>query len=208
MAHVPLPPGRPGIEALLAARPDTAGPLLMLADILLRPPAESSFSPAERELVAAVVSTRNGCRFCSQSHAAVARLLWGEQSDVVNSILLDADTSPITPRLRALLSIADAVAVGGQQVSAELVAGARDAGATDEEVHDTVLIAAAFCMFNRYVDGLATPLPNDPVIYDAMAARLVANGYRRPAAASHPLEGVSAASGDGPGNEERLPVSR
>jgi hypothetical protein len=50
-------------------------------------------------------------------------------------------------------------------------------GATDLEIHDTVLIAAAFCMYNRYVDGLATSAPRDPEFYIATGARLAEEGY-------------------------------
>jgi hypothetical protein len=73
----------------------------------------------------------------------------------------------------ALLEIAALVRVDGRLVSAEAVAQARMAGATDREIHDTVLITATFCMFNRYVDGLATSVPDDPVQYAMSAAHLV-----------------------------------
>ena len=81
--------------------------------------------------------------------------------------------------MRALLDIAGLVRVDGRLVSDEAVASARAEGATDREIHDTVLIAAAFCMFNRYVDGL-TPVPDDPAQYELSAAHLVAHGYRVP----------------------------
>jgi hypothetical protein len=56
----------------------------------------------------------------------------------------------------------------------------RAEGATDLEIHDTVLIAAAFCMFNRYVDGLGTSAPDDPAQYAASAQHLVRHGYQVP----------------------------
>jgi hypothetical protein len=62
-------------------------------------------------------------------------------------------------------------------VTAELVEAARKQGATDVEIHDTVLIAAAFCMYNRYVDGLATFAPDDPENYAERARALVEHGY-------------------------------
>jgi hypothetical protein len=58
-----------------------------------------------------------------------------------------------------------------------MVEAARAEGATDLEIHDTVLIAAAFCMFNRYVDGLGTLAPTDPSVYDRTAERIVSVGY-------------------------------
>jgi len=75
--------------------------------------------------------------------------------------------------------IAGKTAQGGKHVTTGDVERARAQGATDLEIHDTVLIAAAFSMFNRYVDGLATFTPSDPALYDEMAVEIVANGYVR-----------------------------
>ncbi len=68
---------------------------------------------------------------------------------------------------------------GGKQVTVEDIARAREQGATDKEIHDTVLIAAAFCMYNRYVDGLATSQPADPGAYREMGKMLAHEGYVR-----------------------------
>ncbi|BAL88060.1 putative carboxymuconolactone decarboxylase [Actinoplanes missouriensis 431] len=160
MAHIDLPP-LPGIAGLLAAHPHTAGPLNQLAEALLRGP--SPLTPAQRETIAAHVSRENGCEFCARTHGAVARELGG------------ADATDAT--LRSLLVIADRVRVDGRSVSPEDVAAAREAGADDRAIHDTVLIAAAFSMFNRYVDGLATALPADPADYDRHARALATGGY-------------------------------
>jgi alkylhydroperoxidase/carboxymuconolactone decarboxylase family protein YurZ len=86
----------------------------------------------------------------------------------------------VRAKLGSLLAIAAAVQQGGLSVTAELVARARAAGATDLEIHDTVLIAAVFCMFDRYVDGLATIAPDDPALYAAGAQRLIKDGYLPP----------------------------
>jgi Carboxymuconolactone decarboxylase family len=88
----------------------------------------------------------------------------------------------VSAKLKALLAIAAAVARSGRAVTAGHVAQAREAGATDVEIHDTVLIAATFCMFNRYVDGLATAAPDDPAVYAAGAQRLITQGYLPPSA--------------------------
>jgi alkylhydroperoxidase/carboxymuconolactone decarboxylase family protein YurZ len=96
---------------------------------------------------------------------------------VVEQVRVDASTAPVSAKLKALLAIASAVRQGGRDVTAELVAGARTAGATDLEIHDTVLIAALFCMFNRYVDGLGAIAPDDPASYAAGAQRLILHGY-------------------------------
>jgi alkylhydroperoxidase family enzyme len=95
----------------------------------------------------------------------------------VRSVLSDADTAAVSDKLRALLRIAAAVREDGRKVTPDLVAAARTEGATDVEIHDTVLIAAAFCMFNRYVDGLGTLPAAEPAMYAAMANRITTEGY-------------------------------
>jgi uncharacterized peroxidase-related enzyme len=183
MSHIDLSNDLPGIVGLLAYRPETAGPLSALAETLLR--ADNSLGRGEREAIAAYVSFLNECRFCELSHSAfAARQLTGGY-DVVDSIKRDPHEAPVSPRLRALLDIAASVQRSGREVTDTQIAAARAAGATDVEIHDTVLIAAAFCMYNRYVDGLATWAPDAREAYDEMAEVIVANGYgaaRGPAA--------------------------
>jgi alkylhydroperoxidase family enzyme len=101
---------------------------------------------------------------------------------LVEQVRAGPASAPVSAKLKALLTIASAVAHSGHAVTAEHVADARAAGATDVEIHDTVLIAAAFCMFNRYVDGLATIAPEDPALYAAGAQRLIKHGYLAPSA--------------------------
>lgn len=177
MPHIAIDNGLPGISGLLALRPDTAAPLGLLADALLRAPAP--MSRGERELVAAYVSHLNGTRFCTGAHGAFAAAQLEEGDDVVKAVLADPATAPLTDRMRALLRIAAEVQERVGPVSHEAVAAARAAGAGDTEIHDTVLIAAAFCMYNRYVDGLATDVPEDPGYYAEGAKRIVGSGYGR-----------------------------
>ena len=178
MAHIELGNDLPGILGLLAYRPETAGPLGDLAEVLLR--GDSTLSRGERELIAAYVSRRNECEYCSNSHAATAAAQLPGGASLVGQVFADPDDAGLSEKLRALLDIADLVRVDGRLVSAEAVAKARAAGATDREIHDTVLISAAFCMYNRYVDGLGTPVPDDPAQYVAGAQALVEHGYRPP----------------------------
>ena len=182
MPRIPAPPSVPGIVGLFAARPLTAKPMQLLAEALLRGPfAEgSTLTRGDRELVAAVVSTRNDCTFCSLSHAAFAAAQIEGGSDVVEAARRDPKTAPVSKKMRALLAIAEQVQRGGRHVTDEAVAAARAEGATDTDVHDTVLIAAAFCMFNRYVDGLAAITPSEPAAYDMMAQMILEQGYVRP----------------------------
>jgi len=177
MAHIALRDGLPGIRALMDFDPETARPLSALAEVLLR--RSEGLSPGERELIAAHVSTLNRCTFCASSHGATARHLLGEQAALVDAVRNDPASAPVGEKLRALLDIAARVQQGGQSVRPEDVQTARAHGATDAEIHDTVLIAAAFCMYNRYVDGLAAWTPDDPAAYDRMGAILATTGYVR-----------------------------
>jgi uncharacterized peroxidase-related enzyme len=177
MPHIPLPEGLPGITSGFAFRPETARPMRELAEVLLRGP--SSLTSGEREMIAAFVSSRNDCHFCQASHSAAAAHHLGGSYTVVEAVKLDYQTAPVSSKLKALLAIAAKVQQGGKQVTAGDVERARAEGATDVEIHDAVLIAAAFCMFNRYVDGLATLTPVDPAAYDAMGRRMAEQGYVR-----------------------------
>ena len=175
MAHIPLPEGLPGIVGPFAISPETARPMRELAEVLLRGP--NSLTPAERELIAAYVSARNDCRFCALSHGAAAAAHLGTEFAWIQEVQADVDSADVSPKLKTLVAIAGKVQQGGKHVTAEDVARARAAGATDKEIHDTVLIAAAFCMYNRYVDGLATWQPEDPREYREMGERMAHVGY-------------------------------
>ena len=176
MPHIPLPDDRPGIAGLLAVKPTTGTKIAALMHEMLR--GSSPLSPGERELIAAHVSQLNDCEFCARSHAATLHEL--DPGEALHP-LLDGRSGAAQPRLAALLRLAGKVAAGGRQVVPDDIAAARTAGVTDEEIHDTVLIAAAFCMINRYVDGLDAITPHDQASYDRMGAMLAAQGYERSA---------------------------
>lgn len=175
MPHIALPTELPGISSAMAFRPETGKPLRELAEALLRGP--NSLTSAERETIAAFVSARNDCTFCHLSHRAAAAHNNGGDYSLVDAVKVDYTTAPVSAKLKALLAIAAKVQHSGRDVTADDVAKARAEGATDVEIHDAVLIAAAFCMYNRYVDGLATWTPTDPAAYDQMGQRLATQGY-------------------------------
>jgi uncharacterized peroxidase-related enzyme len=175
MPHIPIPNDLPGIRGLMAFRPETAKVLNELVDVLLRQP--SSLQAGERELIATYVSAGNDCFYCQTIHGAIAACHFGGDEDLVAQVKRDYTQAPISEKLKALLGIADKARAGGKNVTIQLVEQARQQGATDLEIHDTVLIAAAFCMFNRYVDGLATVASQDPNFYRERAAKIVAGGY-------------------------------
>ena len=175
MPHVNLGSDAFGIMSLFEYRPETALPLCELAEVLLRGP--STLTRGERELIASYVSSLNDCSYCTNSHAAFAAAQLPSGMTLVDQVRADPDSAPIEAKLRALLRIAAAVQRGGKNVRAQDVEAAREAGADDQEIHDTVLIAAAFCMYNRYVDGLATTVPEDPAQYATNAEGIVNEGY-------------------------------
>jgi uncharacterized peroxidase-related enzyme len=175
MPHIGLPEGLPGITSGFAFRPETAKPMRELAHVLLHGP--GTLTPGERELIATYVSSENDCHFCRASHGAVAAAHLGGDVQVVEQVKRDLQQAGISDKLKALLKIAGRVRQDGKLVTREDVELAREAGATDLEIHDTVLIAAAFCMYNRYVDGLDTWQPRDTGMYAAMGEQLAAHGY-------------------------------
>ena len=175
MAHINVPEGVPGIRSLVLFRPETGKHLYELAQVLLRD--ASPLTPAERELIATHVSARNNCMFCMSSHAAAARELYGNEREVVDCVINDAATAPVSAKMKALLTIAGKVQQSGKLVTPADIDEARKHGAVDRDIHDTVLIAATFSMFNRYVDGLASLTPIDPKEYEPMGKRLATQGY-------------------------------
>lgn len=180
MPHIAVEPGVPGILSLLTFRPETGGPLSTLTNVLLRAP--NSLIPAERELIAAYVSKQNSCVFCRDSHAAMAAS-YLQDEDLVAQVIRDPEEAPISNKLKALLALAGRVQESGLAVRHDDVMRARHTGANDHEIHDVVLIAAAFCMYNRYVDGLAAWTPDDGDDYRQRAQFIAEHGYSMPAGA-------------------------
>ncbi len=174
MPHISLP-NLPGIRGPMAFRPETSKPLNELVEVLLRHP--NTLSPAERELIATYVSSRNNCHYCQSIHGAIAAAHLEGDEELVRCVKEDFHTAKISPKLKALLEIAGKVQQDGKQVTEANVQAAREQGATDLEIHDTVLIAAAFCMYNRYVDGLATVQPHDPELYRERGKMVAREGY-------------------------------
>ena len=175
MPHIALPDGLPGIRGAMAFRPETARPRNELVEILLCGP--GTLAPGERELIATYVSSLNDCYYCQHAHGALAACHLAGDEQLVLDVERDFEHAGVSEKLKALLAIAGKVQTGGKNVQPADIERARQQGATDLEIHDTVLIAAAFCMYNRYVDGLATWAPPDPAAYRERAARVARDGY-------------------------------
>ena len=176
MAYIDLQNDLPGIRGPMAFRPETAKPLNELAEILLRDD-NNSLSRGDRELIGAYVSSLNDCFFCQNVHGAMAQHYMQCDIQFIDNIKKDFLSSNISDKMKALLAIAGSVQKSGKHVIAEQIDHARELGATDMEIHDTVLIAAAFCMFNRYVDGLGTWAPQDRQVYVERAPLRAEEGY-------------------------------
>jgi uncharacterized peroxidase-related enzyme len=175
MPHISLPEGLPGIRGPMMFSPETTKPLRELAQVLLHD--ANSLTPGERELIATYVSSENDCYYCQTCHGSTASHHLNGNMQLVLDVKRDFQSAAISDKLKALLRIAGHVQQGGKKVTAEDVAKAHVTGATDKEIHDTVLIAAAFCMFSRYVDGLATWVPHDPEFYREVGERTSRDGY-------------------------------
>lgn len=175
MAYIPVPEDQPGIRGLMAFRPETAKPLNELVDVLLS--SSGGLSAGDRELIATYVSSQNDCYYCQTIHGAVAAAHLNGDEALVKKVRLDFEHADISEKLKALLAIAGKVQKGGKNVTPEEVDRARALGASDLDIHDTVLIAAAFCMYNRYVDGLGTVQPRDEEMYRERGKWIASEGY-------------------------------
>jgi uncharacterized peroxidase-related enzyme len=176
MAHIDLRNDEPGIRGLMVYSPETARPLNQLAEILLRSE-DNSLSKGERELIGAYVSYLNNCFFCQNVHGAMASHYMQCDIKEIEKIKSDFNSSELSDKMKSLLHVAASVQKGGKFVTEQQISAAKSNGATDKEIHDTVLIAAAFCMFNRYVDGLDTWAPQDIQVYANRAPIRAVEGY-------------------------------
>ncbi|WP_159472122.1 carboxymuconolactone decarboxylase family protein [Dyadobacter sp. 3J3] len=178
MAYIKIPEEDqlPGIRGLMAFRPETARPLNLLAEALLRE-TDNDLSRGDRELIATYVSYLNDCLFCQSVHGAAAQCYLEDDGNLISQVKKDFQNAPVSDKMKTLLSIAAGVQKGGKYVIPDQIEAAKNEGASDSEIHDTVLIAAAFCMFNRYVDGLGTWASPDQASYIPRGIRISEEGY-------------------------------
>jgi uncharacterized peroxidase-related enzyme len=175
MPHINVDPNLPGIRSLMAFSPETAIPMGKLANLMLR--SNEGLTMAEREMIATHVSYLNDCFYCQQSHGAIVNCYLNDNNELIEQVKKDYQHADISDKMKALLTIAGSVQKGGKNVTEQQIENAKNAGATDKDIHDTVLIAAMFCMFNRYVDGLASNTPTDLSTYPLRAKQIADHGY-------------------------------
>lgn len=176
MAYIDLQNDLPGIRGPMIYRPETGTILNELAEVLLHDE-NNTLSRGDREMIGAYVSSENDCFFCQHVHGAMAQHYYQCDTPFIDQVKKDFQSADISEKLKSLLTIAGSVRKGGKHVTREQIDNAKSLGATDREIHDTVLIAAAFCMFNRYVDGLNTWAPTDRQIYIDRAPMRAREGY-------------------------------
>ena len=176
MAHINLNNDLPGIRGPMAYSPETAKPLNELAEVLLHDD-NNTLSRGEREMIGAYVSSLNDCFYCQNVHGSMAQHYMKCDMEFIDSVKKDFQSTSLSEKMKSLLAIAGSVQKGGRYVTEDQIEKARELGATDYEIHDTVLISAAFCMFNRYVDGLGTWAPQDRELYIKRAGFRAEEGY-------------------------------
>ena len=178
-------PDLPGIVAAMQLLPGLAAHLRGLADdLLVKDAPGATLTRAERELLATAVSAANDCFYCMDSHGAFAgELLRRANAEGVDGLVdgvKSGESGGVSAKMAALLDIARTVQRRPRDLTRQDVARALEAGATDQDTQLAVLIASAFCMYNRMVDGLRAKTPASPDAYRARAAEIAEHGYSHP----------------------------
>ncbi|MES0175378.1 carboxymuconolactone decarboxylase family protein [Mesorhizobium sp. M0006] len=177
-------PDFPGILAAMMISPDLASVLRSLADTLLvKPFPGATLTRSDRELIATAVSAGNDCFYCMDTHAAFAEALLQHEGcgasrsrDLTDDLKLGLLTG-LSAKMRYLIRIALIVRDSGRKLASRNVAAAIQSGASNADVQLAVLIASAFCMYNRMVDGFRARTPSDPAVFQERAQQIAVFGY-------------------------------
>jgi uncharacterized peroxidase-related enzyme len=184
-------PDAPGILAAIRLTPGLGVHLRGLADeLLVQDFPGATISRAEREMLATAVSAANDCFYCMDSHGAFAtavlEMLGQSDRAPIIDMLKKGSSDGLDAKMQALLHIARTVRRSGLELRAADVEAALAAGASDADVQLAVLIAAAFSMYNRMVDGFRAKTPPSAEAYRARADEIAAHGYSAPQVQSVP----------------------
>ncbi len=184
-------PDAPGILAAMRMTDGLQRHLRGLADeLLVNDFPGATLTRAERELVATAVSAGNDCFYCMDSHGAFAaellRRAGAAEPERTTDDVKAGGSGGASPKVAALLELARGVQRSPRKVTRADVVRALEAGATDADTQLTVLIASAFCMYNRMVDGLRAKTPPTADAYRGRAAEIAAHGYASPAVQTVP----------------------
>jgi uncharacterized peroxidase-related enzyme len=175
-------PDAPGILTAIRLTPGLGVHLRGLADeLLVNEFPGATIERAEREMLATAVSAGNDCFYCMDSHGAFATALLEADGSTDRIGLIDTiklgSSDGLDPKMTALLHIARTVRQDALGLTDADVAAAREAGATDADVQLAVLIAAAFSMYNRIVDGFRAATPPVTAAYRDRAREIASHGY-------------------------------
>jgi uncharacterized peroxidase-related enzyme len=175
-------PDAPGILTALLLTPNLGIHLRGLADeLLVNDFAGATISRAEREMLATATSAANDCFYCMDSHGAFATalLVRGGAADQVPlvDVIKAGSSEGLGPKMQALLHVARTVRRNPLDLAAADIAAARAAGASDADVQLAVLIASAFSMYNRMVDGFRAMTPPSAEVYAERAGQIAEHGY-------------------------------
>jgi uncharacterized peroxidase-related enzyme len=163
----------PGIKNALQYSPTTAEPLNVLLDTLLR--SQEGLSRGERELVMAVVSRSNSCDFCYRVHSQMAALQLPNGPAVLAEFESNGELP--SPRLVQLAYLAKVTAINGMPYYDPAIQSCREAGLSDREIHDIIVIASTASMVNRYVEAIDAPYPTEPEFFRGVAEKMMVRGY-------------------------------
>ncbi len=175
-------PDVPGILAAIRLTPGLGVHLRGLADeLLVHDFPGSTLVRAQREMLATAVSAANDCFYCMDSHGAFATALLQSTGATHLVPLIDTiklgSSEGLDPKMQALLHISRTVRRDPRELTAGDVEAALAAGATDADTQLAVLIAAAFSMYNRMVDGFRAQTPPSAEAYRARAGEIAEHGY-------------------------------
>ena len=175
-------PDAPGILTALRLTPNLGIHLRGLADeLLVNDFPGATLVRAEREMLATAVSAGNNCFYCMDSHGAFAtallELMGAEERTPLIDAIKDGSSEGFDDKMRALLHIARTVRREPRDLASRDVDAAHEAGATDADVQLAVLIASAFSMYNRLVEGFRARTAPTPEAYRARSGEIAAHGY-------------------------------
>jgi uncharacterized peroxidase-related enzyme len=163
----------PDMVRILFYRPRFFGkPMGLLTDSVMR--GSSDWSVGERELFAAYVSQKNRCRFCKQSHVAIAVRAIG--ADVVNAVLEGEKPEALGPKVLAMLPFLEKLTAAPDSISNGDLFPLRQAGISDSAIADAGFVCMLFCSFNRIADSLDCALM-EPRQLEVIAKMLHDKGY-------------------------------
>jgi uncharacterized peroxidase-related enzyme len=184
-------PDVPGIGVAMRLTPGLGVHLRGLADeLLVNDFPGATLQRYEREMLATAVSAANDCFFCMDSHGAFVHALLEREGTTelapVIDVIKHGSSDGLDDRMQALLEIARTVRRDPLELTVADVEAATAAGATDADVQLAVLIASAFSMYNRLVDGFRAATAPTTEAYRARAGEIAEHGYSAPPVATVP----------------------